>query len=94
MPSATQAATQDSTSAPDAIRDRCSWTDADDTAMLRVLKEQKDLGNQSGAGWKSTVWQLVETALKAVPAPEGAKPAAPKTAKKISDHWTNVSSIF
>ena len=31
----------------------CSWTDADDAIVVRVLKEQKEGGNQSGAGWVS-----------------------------------------
>ena len=32
---------------------RCSWTDADDAIVVRILKEQKEGGNQSGAGWAS-----------------------------------------
>lgn len=92
MSSSTQSTTQDQAPATDA--NRCSWSDADDAVMLRVLKEQKDLGNQSGAGWKKTVWQLVETALQAVPVPAGARTGAPKTASKISDHWNNVSAMF
>ena len=43
---------------------RCSWTDADDAIIVRVLKEQKEAGNQSGAGWKSQVWTGVKAALK------------------------------
>ena len=37
----------------------CRWTDADDVILLCVLKEQKEAGNQSGAGWKSQVWTAV-----------------------------------
>ena len=57
---------------------RCSWTDADDVIVMRVLKEQKEGGNQSGAGWKSQVWTLVEAALKSEGIPKG----GPKTASK------------
>jgi hypothetical protein len=28
---------------------RCSWTDADNAIIVRVFKEQKESGNQSGA---------------------------------------------
>lgn len=64
---------------------RCIWTDADDLAMVTVLKLQKDAGNQSGAGWKSTVWTAVETKLQ-----KSLSKGAPKTATKCSDHWQKV----
>jgi len=69
---------------------RCSWSDTDDAILLRVLKEQKDLGNQSGAGWKKAVWHAAETALAAESVTEG----GPKTAAKTCDHWTNVRVYF
>jgi hypothetical protein len=65
---------------------RCSWTDADDVILVRVLKEQKDAGNQSGAGWKSQVWTLVEATLKSEGIPKG----GPKIASKCQDRWTTV----
>jgi len=65
---------------------RCSWTDADDAIIVRVLKEQKEAGNQSGAGWKSQVWTGVEAALKS----EGIAKGGAKTASKSQDRWTNV----
>ena len=65
---------------------RCSWTDADDAILVRILKEQKEGGNQSGAGWKSQVWTLVEATLKSKGIPKG----GPKTANKCQDRWTNV----
>ena len=65
---------------------RCSWTDADDAIIVRVLKEQKEAGNQSGAGWKSQVWTGVEAALKS----EGIAKGGAKTASKSQDCWTNV----
>ncbi|KAG6807581.1 hypothetical protein H0H92_007044, partial [Tricholoma furcatifolium] len=44
---------------------RCIWTDADDEIMVRVLTgQQKDAGNQSGAGWKKQVWTIVAAALE------------------------------
>ena len=53
---------------------------------MHVLKEQKDAGNQSGAGWKAQVWTAVEAALKS----EGISKGAPKTASKSQDRYTNV----
>jgi Myb/SANT-like DNA-binding protein len=44
---------------------RCCWTDADDAILVQVLTQQKEAGNQSGAGWKSQVWTAVEAALTA-----------------------------
>jgi len=67
----------------------CSWTDADDAILVRILKEQKDAGNQSGAGWKSQVWTAVEVALKSEGIPKG----GPKTASKSQDRWTNVCQV-
>ena len=64
----------------------CSWTDADDAIIVLVLKEQKESGNQSGAGWKSQVWTAVEAALKS----DGIAKGGPKTASKSQDRWTNV----
>ncbi|KAF9470918.1 hypothetical protein BDN70DRAFT_768221, partial [Pholiota conissans] len=59
----------------------------DDAILIRVLKQQKDLGNTSGAGWKQQVWHAVAAALSTSEASKG----APKTAAKCSDHWSNVS---
>jgi hypothetical protein len=69
---------------------RCCWTDSDDAIIVRVLKAQKDSGNQSGAGWKSQVWTSVEAALKA----EGISKGGPKTASKAQDRWASVRCIF
>ncbi|KAF8799765.1 hypothetical protein BYT27DRAFT_7003030, partial [Phlegmacium glaucopus] len=66
------------------------WTDADDAIIVCVLKEQKESGNQSGAGWKSQVWTAVEVALKA----EGIAKGGPKTASKSQDRWTNLKKQF
>ena len=35
---------------------RCCWTDADDVIVVQILRQQKEAGSQSGAGWKSQVW--------------------------------------
>ncbi|KAF4617343.1 hypothetical protein D9613_006439 [Agrocybe pediades] len=69
---------------------RCVWTAQDDAAMVEVLKEQKNLGNQSGAGWKSQVWTMVETALLKVSQGKGSS----KTAAKCSDHWSSLKKQF
>ena len=69
---------------------RCSWTDADDAIVVQILRQQKEAGNQSGAGWKNQVWTAVEAALAA----EGIIKGGPKTASKCQDHWTAVCHIF
>ncbi|KAF8151548.1 hypothetical protein B0H34DRAFT_755712, partial [Crassisporium funariophilum] len=69
---------------------RCSWSSSDDATLVRVLHQQKDNGNQSGAGWKAQVWQAVADALKA----EGASKGPEKTSKKCSDHWANVRPLL
>ncbi|KAG6823560.1 hypothetical protein H0H92_009809, partial [Tricholoma furcatifolium] len=57
---------------------RCIWTNADDEIMVHVLRQQKDAGNQSGAGWKKQVWTIVAAALEK----EGVRKGAEKTASK------------
>lgn len=69
---------------------RCSWSAADDSIMLRVLREQKDAGNQSGSGWKKTVWNLVADTLEK----ESIHNGPPKNATKCSDHYSNVSTTI
>ncbi|KAF8151407.1 Myb/SANT-like DNA-binding domain-containing protein [Crassisporium funariophilum] len=69
---------------------RCSWSSTDNATLVRILREQKDNGNQSGAGWKSQVWQAVADALKA----DGASKGAEKTGKKCADHWANLKKNF
>ena len=69
---------------------RAVWTTADDTIVVRVLQEQKDAGNQSGAGWKKKVWTIVAEALQK----ESVSKGALKTATKCSDHWYNVTKKF
>ena len=69
---------------------RCSWSSSDDATLVCTLREQKDNGNQSGAGWKPQVWQAVADAIKA----EGTSKGAEKVAKKCADHWANVSPSF
>jgi hypothetical protein len=58
---------------------RCCWTDADDAIVVQILRQQKEAGNQSGAGWKGQVWTAVEAALTA----EGIIKGGPKTATNI-----------
>jgi len=57
---------------------------------MRILREQKDAGNQSGAGWKAQVWTAVEAALKS----KGIIKGAPKTASKSQDRYTNLKKQF
>ncbi|KAJ7703618.1 hypothetical protein B0H17DRAFT_1127233 [Mycena rosella] len=61
---------------------RCIWCDADDAALIRKLRECKDMGMQSESGWKPQVWHLCAECLKG-----GA--GGTKTAEKIADHYTN-----
>ena len=69
---------------------RCCWTDADDAIVVQILRQQKEAGYQSGAGWKSQVWTAVEAALTA----EGIIKGGPKTATKCQDRWTTVCHLF
>jgi len=69
---------------------RCSWSAADDAIVLRVLREQKDAGNQSGSGWKKTVWNLVAETLENEGIPNGPL----KTATKCADHYCNLKANF
>jgi hypothetical protein len=64
----------------------CCWTDADDVIVIQILRQQKEAGNQSGAGWKGQVWTAIEAALTA----EGIFKGGLKTANKCQDHWTTV----
>ena len=57
---------------------RCVWTDTDDAALIRKLRDCKDIGMQSESGWKPQVWHLCAEALKG-----GA--GGFKTAEKIVD---------
>ena len=70
----------------------CSWTDADDVILVHILKEQKDAGNQSGAGWKSQVWTLVKATLKSEGIPKG----GPKIARQQLhlQRWYRVGGLF
>jgi len=68
---------------------RCTWSTLDDTIMVRILKAEKEAGNQSGAGWKKQVWTVVEAALRL----ESPVTGTPKTATKCADHWSNVSRV-
>jgi hypothetical protein len=65
------------------------WRRVNDRILVHVLKDEKDAGNQSGAGWKAQGWTKVETALKEDCVSKGPV----KTASKISDHWINVSVL-
>ena len=73
------------------VSTRCTsgWSASDDAIMVHVLREQKDAGNQSGSGWKKTVWNLVAEVLEKEGIPNG----PPKTATKCSDHYSNVSNV-
>jgi len=73
-----------------AMSTRCSWSAADDAILVRVLREQKDAGNQSGSGWKKTVWNLVAETLEKEGIPNG----PPKSATKCSDHYSNLKANF
>ena len=65
---------------------RCTWSDAENAIMLKVLTEQKLLGNQSDNGWKGCVWKAVADELVKELGVNGPK----KTPWKCRDHWTNV----
>jgi hypothetical protein len=60
----------------------CVWTDADDAILVRVLTEQKRLGNSSDNGFKRQVWVAIAAALAA----ESPKNDPPKIASKCQDH--------
>jgi hypothetical protein len=62
------------------------WTDVDDAAVVAQLVHEKEIGNQSGAGWKKPVWAAIQKVL----AEKGSKRGAEKTTLKCSDHWANV----
>jgi hypothetical protein len=42
--------------------------------VVQILRQQKEAGNQSGAGWKGQVWTAIEAALTA----EGISKGGPK----------------
>jgi hypothetical protein len=88
-PKSTAVNAQKNSNKENGVRVRCIWTDIDDRILVRVLKDEKDAGNQSGAGWKAQVWTKVDTVLKE----ESVSKGPVKTASKISDHWTNVSVL-
>lgn len=67
---------------------RCIWTDADNVVMLKVLSEQKLLGNQADSGWKGIVWKTLSEQLEK----EGSGQGPKKTPAKCQDHWNNVCS--
>ncbi|KAJ3562714.1 hypothetical protein NP233_g9400 [Leucocoprinus birnbaumii] len=69
---------------------RAIWTDTENAVMCHVLVEQKEKGNQSGAGWKWQVWTIVSDTLAQEVMPKG--PA--KDATKCADHWTNLKKSF
>ncbi|KAF5346743.1 hypothetical protein D9756_010444 [Leucocoprinus leucothites] len=66
------------------------WSDEENMVMCRVLTEKKDRGNQSGAGWKCTVWTTVAEALAKEVTPKGPV----KDASKCADHWANFHLTF
>lgn len=68
----------------------CCWTDADDTIVVQILRQQKEAGNQSSAEWESQVWTAIEAALTA----EGIIKGGPKTVSKCQDHWTTICCLF
>ncbi|KAJ7698104.1 hypothetical protein B0H17DRAFT_878603, partial [Mycena rosella] len=71
------------------------WCDADNAALIRKLRECKDMGMQSESGWKPQVWHLCAECLKG-----GA--GGTKTADKISAfhrrmvhaHFSKLKSAF
>lgn len=65
---------------------RCSWSDAENAILVKVLTEQKLLGNQADSGWKAIVWKAVADALESSGTAIGPK----KTPSKCQDHWINV----
>ena len=71
------------------ISTRCAWTDTDDAILVRVLTEQKQLGNSSDNGFKKPVWVTVAAALAA----ESPKNDPSKIASKCQDHWSNMSTF-
>ncbi|KAF9548876.1 hypothetical protein CPC08DRAFT_613949, partial [Agrocybe pediades] len=68
----------------------CVWTAQDNAIMVEVLKEQKNLGNQSGAGWKSQVWTMIETALLKISQGKGSS----KTAANLMQSFSSRNSSF
>lgn len=64
------------------------WSAAEDACLMRVLRQEKDNGNQSDNGWKSSVWTACEAALANLPDDDMGK--GYKTASKCSDHYGNV----
>ena len=71
---------------PNASGGCCIWTDVNDCLMVECLKQKKDSGNQSGAGWKKQVW----TAVQEILAEKGSRRGGEKTVVKCSNHWANV----
>ncbi|KAJ7223788.1 hypothetical protein C8J57DRAFT_1535928 [Mycena rebaudengoi] len=66
---------------------RCTWSDNNDTTLVRMLRECKEKGMQSDNGWKPQVWHVSAEALKG-------GPGGIKTVRKTADHWTNLKSAF
>jgi hypothetical protein len=64
----------------------CTWSDNNDTTLVRMLRECKEKGMQSDNGWKPQVWHVSAEALKG-------GPGGIKTVRKTADHWTNVSGV-
>ncbi|KAG5652135.1 hypothetical protein H0H81_006172 [Sphagnurus paluster] len=90
MPRKSKEAAKDGETAQNEQSTCCSWLSSDDPTLVRVLREQKENGNQSGNGWKPQVWQAAADALKA----EGTSDGPPKIAKKCADHWGNLKKNF
>ena len=59
------------------------WTVEDDILLLDKMKDEKNAGNQSDSGWKTTVWYAVAGHLAKYSKSGG----PPKTWQKCRDHF-------
>jgi hypothetical protein len=69
---------------------KCNWDANDDDILLRVLRAEKEKGNQADSGWKKVVWTAAAAALEA----SGSKKGGKKTAIKCHHHFGNVSDCL
>lgn len=64
---------------------RADWRPAASTALLRTLKQEKDLGRMAENGFKATSWQAVTSAVLAAV-------QLAVTIKQCKAHWQTVST--
>ncbi|KAH6911967.1 hypothetical protein BKA70DRAFT_1266082 [Coprinopsis sp. MPI-PUGE-AT-0042] len=68
---------------------RCTWSTEDRDILLRVLKKEKDGGNQSESGWKKTVWSTCASAFAAETSND-----PPKTGAKCNDQFGKLKEAY